>query len=197
MTTVLWNPTDRLGEKFQEKFSGHYLGVGTAIEPGQKVKVDDARARHILNMLAPRGLVALDYGDDSNLDKIAEEALKRNRDFKIKQVNDQNERNEARKAIGLPFLMPTETMRLYAEELGEDLVQPYRVKDQDRGRVTDLEKENAVLKEQIRSMNEKLDLILNAKTGREATNVKEVVESEEEAAKDPRAGPGRPRKDAK
>lgn len=190
MATVLWNPTDRLGEKFQEVFSGHYLGVGTKIDPGKKIKVDDARARHLLNTLSIRGLVSLDYGDDSNLDTIAEEALKRNRDFKIKQVNEHNERNEARKAIGLPFLIPTPTLRLYAEELGEDLVQPYRVKDQDRGRVTELEKENAVLREQINSMNEKLNLILNMK-------MEEKEAPEEEPVKSPKAGPGRPKKDEK
>ena len=65
METVLYNPTDKLDKKFQEIFKGQYLGKGMRVEPGQKLKVPDPTARHLLNELAPRGLLSLNFGDDA------------------------------------------------------------------------------------------------------------------------------------
>ena len=177
MAQVIYNPTDRLPEKFQERFRGHFKGVGFCIKPGEKIKVEDSLAAHMLNEFAQRGLVSLNYGDEDKIEGIVQEALRANRDFKIKQVNVINQRNEERRAIGLPYLVPKGDMRLFAEELGEDLIEPYRVKDHEKQRVTDVEKENIALKEQLKAMNEKLDIVLGRQTSLTPVEPKEPDEA--------------------
>ena len=175
MATVVYNPTDLLPKAYQEIFNGHYKGVGKNIKPGDKIKMDDPAANHLLNEFGPRGLVSLNYGDEDKLQEIIDGALKRNRDYKIKQVEELNQRNESRKTIGLPYLIPTDKLKLYAEELGEDLIQPYRIKDAEKQRVTDVEKENIALREQIKGMNDKFDLLL-AQMGHKPVETKETVD---------------------
>jgi len=182
MSTVVYNPTDKLGEEFQEEFRGHYMGVGIGITPGQKIKLPDAKARHLLNEFAPRGLVALDYGDDE--EKRANEGLERNRNFKLKQLNDFNEKNEARKHMGLPYLWPTETLKRYAKEIGVKLTESYKVDDAQLQRAKALEEENKNLRSQMAEMNEKFEKLMSM--------VSEKFTQEEEAKA---RGPGRPKKE--
>lgn len=66
MSTVVHNPTDRLEEKFQETFTGQYLGKTFDIKPGAKIELEDKTARHLLNNFAPRGLISLVYGDEGS-----------------------------------------------------------------------------------------------------------------------------------
>ncbi len=178
MAQVIYNPTDRLPEKFQERFRGHFKGVGFCIKPGEKIKVEDSLAAHMLNEFAQRGLVSLNYGDEDKIEGIVQEALRANREFKIKQVNVINQRNEERRAIGLPYLVPKGDMRLFAEELGEDLIEPYRVKDAEKQRVTDVEKENIALKEQLKAMNDKMDMMMNQFGHKPVTENPRPIETE-------------------
>lgn len=171
METVLYNPTDKLDKKFQEMFRGQYLGKGIRIEPGQMLKVPDPTARHLLNELAPRGLLSLNFGD--NTEEKAKEGLERNRAFKVKQLNDFNEKNSARKHQGLPYLWPMDHLKLYAEEIGVKLVESYQVDDAQLQKVQTLEKENKELKDQMTGMNEKMNQILDQMKEPE---VKEFVE---------------------
>lgn len=159
MATVLFNPTNKLDKKFHELFRGQYLGKGIRIEAGQKLKVPDATARHLLNELAPRGLLSLDFGDDD--EERAKEGLERNREFKVKQINDFNEKNSARKHQGLPYLWPTDTIKLYAEEIGVILVESYQVDDAQLQKVKTLETENQTLKDQMVEMSQKMNQILD------------------------------------
>lgn len=174
MSTVLFNPTNKLDEKFQELFRGQYLGVGQIIKPGQKVKVPDATARHLLNELAPRGLISLDYGDAE--EARAKEGLERNREFKVKQLNDFNEKNSARKHQGLPYLWPTPTLKLYAEEIEVKLVESYQVDDAQLQKVNTLETENKDLREQMKEMNDKMNQILEQMTKPEENTDKEETD---------------------
>lgn len=160
MSKVLHNPTGRLEKKFQEIMKGQYLGKGIRIEAGQMLKVPDATARHLLNELAPRGLMSLDYGDEDHIDELVKEGLERNRAFKVKQLNDFNEKNSARKHMGLPYLWPTSTLKLYAEEIRVKLVESYQVDDAQLQKVKGLEEENKTLKDQMTEMNEKMNQIL-------------------------------------
>ncbi len=164
MATVLFNPTHKLDKKFQEIFKGQYLGKGIRVEPGQKLKVPDATARHLLNELAPRGLISLEYGDEEKVEEIAKEGLERNREFKVRQLNDFNEKNSARKHMGLPYLWPTPTLKLYAEEIGVKLVESYQVDDAQLQKVNTLETENKDLRDQMKEMNEKMNQILEQMT---------------------------------
>lgn len=179
MATVIFNPTSRLPKAYQEIFNGHYKGVGKNIKPGEKIKMDDPAANHLLNEFGPRGLVSLNYGDEDKIEEIIVGALKRNREYKIKQVEELNQRNESRKAIGLPFLVPTAKLKLYAEELGEELIEPYRIKDKEKERVSDLEKENIDLKGQIKGMNEKMDMLIKMMGAEKEPVEDEEVEEEE------------------
>ncbi|MCK4826052.1 hypothetical protein KA005_60450, partial [bacterium] len=176
MATVLFNPTDRLEEKFQGLFRGHYLGKGIGVKPGEKVKVPDATARHLLNELAPRGLISLDFGDEE--EERAKEGLERNREFKVKQLRDFNEKNSARKHQGLPYLWPTKTLKLYAEEIGVKLVESYQVDDAQLQKVKTLETENQDLREQMKEMNEKMNQILEQMTRPEENTDKEEINKE-------------------
>ena len=164
MATVLYNATDRLEKKFQEIFKGQYLGKGIRVLPGQKLKVPDATARHLLTQFAPRGLISLDFGDEDKIEEIAKEGLERNRAFKVKQLNDFNEKNSARKHMGLPYLWPTATLKLYAEEIGVKLVESYQVDDAQLQKVQTLEVENKTLRDQMAEMNEKMNQILEQMT---------------------------------
>ncbi len=161
MASVLYNPTGKLDKKFQEIFKGQYLGKGMRVEPGQKLKVPDATARHLLNELSPRGLMSLDFGDEDKIDEITKEGLERNRTFKVKQLNDFNEKNSARKHMGLPYLWPSKFLKLYAEEIGVKLVESYQVDDAQLQKVKGLEEENKALRDQMSDMNEKMNQILN------------------------------------
>jgi len=175
MSTVLYNATDKLGEKFQEIFKGQYLGRCQVIKPGQKIKVPDAAARHFLNELSPRGLISLDFGDDD--EERAKEGLERNREFKVKQLNDFNEKNSARKHMGLPYLWPTKFLKLYAEEIGVRLVESYQVDDAQLQKVKTLETDNTALRAQIAEMNEKMNQILDQMAKKEPEPKEEEVET--------------------
>lgn len=123
MAIVLFNPTN-------EKLRTQYIGEEVVIRPEAKVRVDDARGRHVLNILGPRGLMTLEYGDEGeNEEKKAEIGRKRNRDFKYKQVIDFNTLNEQRFQSRLPYLRPSKQIKAYADELGIELRQPYAVPD--------------------------------------------------------------------
>lgn len=174
MSTVLFNCTDRLGEEFAEPFVGQYLGLEVRIDPGQKLKVSDPTARHILNVFAPRGLISLDYGDDE--EKRAEEALERNRAFKIKQINDYNEKNEARKHQGLPYLWPHKQIKVYAKEFGAKLIESYKIDDAQIKKTEALEKENTDLKTQMSELMKEFSELKDLLKGGNAKVEEEIPE---------------------
>lgn len=181
MPGVIYNPTDRLGKEFQEEFRGHYMGVGFGIEPGQKVKFDNpGKVRHILNEFSPRGLVALEYGDEEKIDEIAEKGLERNRHFKVKQINDFNEKNSARKHRGLEYLWPTDTIKHYAKEIGVKLVESYQIDDAQLQKVKTLEDENKALKGQIGDLNVKFEKLMDMMSNQGAKVTEEMAPEAEE-----------------
>lgn len=156
MPTTLFNPTN-------EELRGQYIGIDFVIPAnGGKLKVEDACARHLTNFLGPRGLTTLEYEDD--VEKKAEDSLARNKEFKTKQVRDYNIRNEQRKAVGLEFLIPTEQLKSYSEELGISLVEPYAMKVEGMAEVAEAlkakDKVIALLEDQVAVMNEKFDTVM-------------------------------------
>ena len=135
MPIVVYNPTN-------EKLEATYIGTTVEIAPEQKIRMDDARARHVLNVLGPRGLVSLEYGDDADggagLEKKAKEGRKRNKEFKRHQVLRYNQMNESHKQQSLPYVAVTENVREYAKELGIGLVEPYHFKDAEMEEISNL-----------------------------------------------------------
>ena len=129
MSMVLYNPTN---EMFRVTFGGKsFLVKGElSLDPREaptKVKVTDACGRHVINELGPRGLMALDYGDDEY--EVGKQGQAVNKKFKTKQIEYYNQQNEARKQMGLPYNAPTEILIQYSRELGIKLSEPYRVED--------------------------------------------------------------------
>ena len=123
MAIVLYNPTN-------EDLQTQYVGEDVIVRAGTKVRVDDPRGRQVLNVLGPRGLVTLEYGDEGGgEDKKAQDGIQRNKDFKYKQVIEFNTLNEQRFQGRLPYLRPQEHIKRYANELGIELRQPYAVAD--------------------------------------------------------------------
>lgn len=137
MPLIVYNPTN-------ETFEATYIGETTIINPGDKIRMDDNRARHLLNHLGPRGLMQLEYGDEAN-DRAGEKAkekegIKRNEEFKRKQVLKYNQTNESHKQQGLPYVPVPPEIQEYAKELGLVLVQPYQFKDKEVEEIAELRK---------------------------------------------------------
>lgn len=155
MSTVLFNPTN-------ETFLGTYIGEDTTIEPGAKVKVDDARANHFLNKFDRRGLIPLDYGDDGDVfEKKVKAALAKNKAFKIKSVSAYNQSNLYRKAQNLEYQQPPEQIQEYAEELGIEIIQPYMPADTQTPRMRELESDNKSKDKQISDMQGQINELSN------------------------------------
>jgi hypothetical protein len=130
MSMMLFNPTN-------ESFDMMYAGRGIVLDPGEKLKVEDAAGRHLLNAFAPRGLCALEFGDDEAI--ASEGGRERNLEFKKRMVMNHNQGNVARKQQGLSYRTPIKVVREYAKELGLTLDEPYAVRDKEHDRLAVLE----------------------------------------------------------
>lgn len=135
MPIVVYNPTNEL-------FEATYIGERVEIASEQKIRMDDSRARHVLNVLGPRGLVQLEYGDDADdeagVKKKAKEGRDRNREFKRHQVLRYNQMNESHKQQGLPYIPIPEQIEDYAKELGIAVLKPYDFKDKEVTEISEL-----------------------------------------------------------
>lgn len=155
MSLVLFNPTN-------ETLRAQYVGEDVVIAPypqhGHKVKVDDARGRHILNALGPRGLMSLEFGDEE--EKKAVIGLERNREFKKKQIIRYNQENERRKQAGMAYIEPTAQVAEYARELGIALLEPYALKDVEKAEVSRLKDENRSLQTELTKLSEKFNTVM-------------------------------------
>jgi vacuolar-type H+-ATPase subunit I/STV1 len=150
MAIVLFNPTN-------EQFRAQYIGEEVIIAPSAKIRVDDARGRHVLNILGPRGLVTLEYGDEGDgEEKKAEIGRKRNHDFKYKQVIDFNTLNEQRFQSRLPYLRPPKHIKEYANELGIELRQPYAVPDAAKQDMAKAMERNQELEREVKQKDSEL-----------------------------------------
>jgi len=144
----LWNPT-------QEDMHFSYGGLSYVINAGKRMKVEEAMGKHVLNNLTARGMSKLIFDDDGRSvdeDKIAADAIERNKEFKIRQVVSYNERNERRKASGQPYDVPTKEVKQYAAELGIDLLQPYTMAEGEKGQIGKLSQENQDLRSQVNAL---------------------------------------------
>lgn len=128
MAIVLFNPTD---EEMRAQYIGEEVVIPPAPKPGHKIRVDDARGRHLLNVLGPRGLVSLEYGDEGEGElKKAEIGRRRNIEFWRKQVMDFNQLNDAQQQRRLPYIQPAPEIRAAAKRLGIKLYEPMSSKDE-------------------------------------------------------------------
>jgi len=162
MAITLFNPTneDLTGCKGGKNFT-----IPKYPERGHKVTVDDAKAKHLLNVLGPRGLTSLEYGDElddgKNEKRKAEDGRNRNLSFKRKQVIRYNQENEARKAQQLGYINPPDHIEEYAKELGTGLIQPYAVQDVKNEEISGLKETNAELMKQLLDQGKKMEGMFN------------------------------------
>lgn len=142
MALVVWNPTN-------EKFETQYIGETVIMEPDQKLRVDDARGRHLLNVLGPRGLTSLEYGDDSGIEqKKKTDARKRNLDFKRQQVTRYNQENQRREQAKAPIIDAPAQIKQYAQETGIALIEPYSFHDEETDKIA-AQKQELVAKDEV------------------------------------------------
>lgn len=130
-------------------------------------KVQDSEGHHALNSLGARGLTKVEYDDEGqpcNGEKNETDAIERNRQFKIRQVNNYNYRNQQRKASGQSYDVPTREVAKYAVELGIDLLQPYTMAIGEKAEIaklnqadTEKDKRMEKLEEQNRLLMEKIE----------------------------------------
>jgi hypothetical protein len=151
MALILFNPTN-------EKMQTQYIGEDIVLDPGAKVRVDDARGRHVLNVLGPRGLVTLEYGDEGEGEqKKAIQGRERNLTFKKKQIADFNVMNDQRFQSKQPYITPADHIKAYSRELGIKVFEPYSTSDAAMTESADL---RAELDKKARELTEK-DLSLS------------------------------------
>lgn len=123
MAIILFNPTN-------EEMKTQYIGEDVVLAPGSKVRVDDARGRHVLNVLGPRGLMTLEYGDEGeHEERKARQGRERNMEFKRKNVMNFNTMNDDRAQKHQGYITPTPTLKEYSRELGIKLFEPYSSSD--------------------------------------------------------------------
>jgi hypothetical protein len=152
MAIILFNPTDEI---LKAQYIGEDVIIPPAPDPMHKVRVDDARGRHVLNVLGPRGLVTLEYGDEGDgEEKKAAQGRARNAEFKRKHVMNFNQVNDSQAQRKLPYVTPDETTKRYARQLGIKLYEPMSSTD-------DMTQQHAELMGKVAEK----DRELNAKAG--------------------------------
>jgi len=130
MAKSLYNPTDKTG--YPEAFDIWWGGVNFILKPGQKIKMDDKAANQAMNEFGPRGLISLDYDDALKPENEAakvEGALRRNEQFKRRQIMKFNRSQEARRQRRQEYITPTKEQKAYAKELNLKLYEPLQMTD--------------------------------------------------------------------
>jgi len=162
MSIMLFNPTN---EDFADMMFG---GRGLPLAAGQKMKVEDAAGKHLLNAYTTRGLCILDFGDDENI--IAEQGCARNLAFKKRHVSQHNQSNIARRQQGLPYRLPGTQAKQYAEELDLVLEEPYAPKGGGEG-----EMKIAALEATVASLSKMMEMMMSKMLVEDTTEGKDAV----------------------
>lgn len=172
MGTVLFNPSN-------EDMHAQYVGEAVIIKAESKIKVDDPRGRHVLNEFGQRGLCKLDYGDDEEV--VGAEGLRRNREFKLRQVMLYNQMNEARRQQNQAYMAVPKQIEGYADELGVGVIMPYNIKDGEREELAKLRTERDEQKKELLEMKVLMQRLLDQKDGGDAVNPDETLQEKKVA----------------
>lgn len=147
---IIFNPTN-------EEMTPTVGGKEYPFPCGAKVMLSGPIANHIMNEWGKRGLVTLQYGDDTRTSpgskmtieqEKAQAGIARNIEFKEIQVSRYNEDNERRKIEGRGYLTIPPRIKKYAEELGLNILAPYVTANKESSEVAalkaELEKERSL-----------------------------------------------------
>jgi len=181
----LYNPTDEIIETM-------YASRPFIFKPGQIRPIEDkATANHIVNEWGTRGIVALDYGDDTKKalgggtvkEQKANAGIKANKAFRRKMIIEHNQMNEANKIQRLPYVHPTEKLIVYAKAEGIQLISPYEVSDETQKELNAQRAENRELNSMLREQGNQIkDLLEIVKAGgMQAPEMKSSTELDAEA----------------
>jgi len=159
MDVILMNPTE-------DPIEAMHASKWYIFKPGEKKMLPGPAANLILSKFAMRGIIQLNFGDDTNPDKdqpsktIMEVKAERGREvfreFMLKQVNTYNQDNIAREHKKDPGVEPTATVKKYAERLGAKLITTYFERDDKQNAINQAAEEN----KSLRSMIERQDAMI-------------------------------------
>ena len=135
-----------------------HIGINGVVKSGATEEMDDARARHILNKVARRGLVQMQFGDDIETKKKA--SLEQWTNFWEHQITQFNQHNEDQKEKGNRYARPTDELKAHAKVLGLELLQPWRIEAKDSPQMAVLQSENVQLKLQLDEQSKQIQQIL-------------------------------------
>lgn len=182
MSKVLWNATDEI-------LKGTHEGIETVFNPGDKIKVEDRKANHILKHLEARGLTVLEYGDtpESEADKKAA-ALSRQKEFELRQVGNYNLENAKRKRMGLIWVDPTPLVKHFAVKWGVKLEEQWDMGDTERQelaaarkRAMESERKSNQLESQVQELSTQLaELIKMVQQDKIVSNIDKRTKSGKE-----------------
>lgn len=173
---VIKNPTDEVLEFW-------YSGELMQLAPQQRVRVDDARGNHALSELNRKGLIKLEYGDETSgvEERRSAEGRQANLDFWRKQVVDFNQDQERRLQRKLAINDVPEHIKKAADRLGIKLYEPFtqgdeftREKSELIGKLAQAEKAVAekdtaiaMLAQQMKELQAMVQTVIAAKTAPE------------------------------
>ena len=121
-----------------------HIGITGVVNPNEIVEMDNARAKHVLNKFARRGLVQMQYGDDAETKK--KESMDLWTNFWEFQIVQFNQHNEDQKEKGNRYARPTPELLEKAKILGLSLLQPWRIESKESPQLKKLEDENVALR---------------------------------------------------
>jgi hypothetical protein len=117
----------------------------------------------------------LNYGDDTrpgkNNPEISLEAekseagIRANIAFKTRQVEHYNQDNETRAQNKMGYVKPPAQIQAYADELGLELIAPYKAPNNNQVEMNSLKSENSDLKEMVGQLMEQNNKILAKMSG--------------------------------
>lgn len=177
MAIVIYNPTNDI-------LSTQYIGEDVTLQPGEAIKVDEQRGKHVLGVLAPRGLCSLSYGDEKKIKEIGAQGIKRNREWKVKQVNNWNQFNQRMMSKGRDYNPPSKEIMAYSDEVHVPIVKQYSVGNESAAVETmkvqqQMAEQNKIidaLRAQIATLSDKLTQgPASAKTPGPLDNIREMV----------------------
>ncbi|RPI88691.1 MAG: hypothetical protein EHM41_00010 [Chloroflexi bacterium] len=107
-----------------------HIGNSATLKSGGRLECNDGRANFILNKYGPRGLVKLEFSEDPDyLVKLKAEAKRRYVEFWRRQIYSFNQFNETLKNENKPYTHPDDMMTQKAQELGINLVGPWKTEN--------------------------------------------------------------------
>jgi hypothetical protein len=141
-----------------------HVGANGIIKSGQMLEFPDNRGNFILNKFSPRGLLNMQFGDNTeDKQKAAMEIWTK---FWTRQIIMYNQDNERRKNTNREYVEPTPEVRAHAERMGLQILGPWTINKADDAVLKMLREENNDLRSKVDMLSMQLGEIVKAIKGR-------------------------------